>query len=206
MNLPFVSRTLDRLKRANAYLKRTSLAQALHNLGRDERGLGAVEFAILAPVLLMLYIGVFELTLGFSTAKRVTRSAGTIADIVTQKPTTSKPELADMLNVAKSYIAPYSTEGLKLKVTGISMDDTMIPKVAWSWAEDGNRPYVANSVTSVPATLLKANSFLVRVEVSIDHELLMFMPSIVMKSTTIPIERANFFPPRTGDAVNCGDC
>lgn len=192
-------------KRAYALLSQASLTRKLGDVVRDKRGIGAVEFAILAPILLMVYIGVFELTLGFSTGKRVTRSVGAIADYVTQKPLTSNGELADVVNLAKSYIAPYSTEGLKIKINGVQIDNTMVPKVAWSWADGTTKTPVASTV-AVPLTLLKPNSFLVQVEVSLPHELLMFMPSIVMESKTIDIARANFFSPRVGNSVSCGDC
>ena len=38
----------------------------LRRFARDERGIGAIEFAILFPVLLMLYLGAFELTIALS--------------------------------------------------------------------------------------------------------------------------------------------
>ena len=63
----------------------TRLVLTARRLARERKGAGAIEFAILFPVLIMLYIGAFEITIGLSVSKRVTRAAGTIADIVTQR-------------------------------------------------------------------------------------------------------------------------
>ncbi len=181
------------------------VAQKLDGLLRDKRGMGAVEFAILVPILLVTYIGVFELTVGFSTAKRVTRSVGAIADFVTQKPTTSDDELSDMIHVARSYIAPYKTDGITIKINGIAIDSARSATIAWSWA-DGTTKSVVGDAVAVPEPILKAESYLVQVEVSIPHELLMFMPTIAWQSKTFPITRTNFFSPRIGKSVICADC
>ncbi|MDI7862825.1 pilus assembly protein [Rhizobiaceae bacterium n13] len=176
-------------------------------LARDRRGVGAVEFAILAPILLMVYIGVFELTVGYSTYKRVTRAAGTIADLLTRKASTSKLELQQMPEVASSLLAPYSLEGLKIQITGIKIDNNLAPKVAWSWAEDGTKPFVVNSTATVPTAYLKPDSFLVRAKVSIPHELLMFMPTILMEERDITISQQSIFPLRNGAAtLPCSGC
>ncbi len=110
---------------------------------RDQRGVGAVEFAIIAPILIAIYITCFELTIGLSVSKRVTKATGTVADLVTQQTSVTKASLAGMVDVSKAIFVPYntSTNALKLKITGISVDATSTPKVAWSWDQAGGRPY-----------------------------------------------------------------
>ncbi len=48
-------------------------------------GAGAVEFAIVAPLLIAAYIGAFELSLGFTVARKVGRASSAVSDIVTQE-------------------------------------------------------------------------------------------------------------------------
>ena len=52
---------------------------------RDRSGIGAIEFAIIAPVLLILYIGALQVTIGLNFAKKASRAAGTVADAVTRE-------------------------------------------------------------------------------------------------------------------------
>jgi Flp pilus assembly protein TadG len=184
------------------------LHSTFKRLLRDRTGVGAIEFAILFPILVMLYIGAFEITVGLSVSKRATRAAGSIADIVTQQQSVTKSWLADMPSVASSIFVPYVTTGLTLKITGIAIDASANPKVAWSWAQDGSKPYTVNTaVTTVPADMKKANSFLVRTELSIPYELFVFAPDFMPGDLrTITISRSYFYRQREGDSVLCGDC
>ncbi len=188
--------------------QRRGILLALNRLIKCRRGVGSVEFAILAPILISLYICCFELTMGLSTAKRVTRSAATVADLVTQQTSVSKTFLATMLDVTQAIFVPYDARGISLKITGITMDQSAAPKVLWSWQQDGSRPYAAGTVVNdVPDDLKSANSFLVRAELSVPHTLLMFLPGLLSAETrSITISRTYFYRQRVGDNIACSDC
>ncbi|MCO5732787.1 TadE/TadG family type IV pilus assembly protein [Rhizobium sp. SSA_523] len=182
----------------------------LRRLICDRRGIGGVEFAILAPILISLYITCFEITIAFSVSKRVTRAASTIADLVTQQPEVSKTGLGGMIDVAKAIFVPYNSSLAKvsLKITGIRIDQTQTPKVEWSWDQDKARPYaVGTIVTSVPNEMRVASTFLVRTELAVPHELLMFLPGIVSsEARSLTLSRTYFYRQRVGDSVACKDC
>jgi Flp pilus assembly protein TadG len=173
----------------------------------DRRGVGAVEFALIAPLLLSLYITSFEITIGLSVAKRVTRSASSIADLVTRETTVDKTILATMKDVTNSLFAPYSPNNLKIKITGIQLDGSGNPTVAWSWDQSGGKPYAVGAVVSVPSEMRAANSFLIHSEVSVDHQLLMFLSGAVPNSVSnMTIGREYFYRQRMGTGVTCSNC
>lgn len=181
----------------------------IRQLLKDQRGVGAVEFAIIAPILISLYITCFELTIGLSVSKRVTKATGTVADLVTQQTSVTKAYLATMVDVSKAIFVPYntSTTSIKLKITGITIDAAQTPKVAWSWDQAGARPYAVGSpVTDVPTELKTANTFLVRAELSVPHELFMLMPVLSSETRSITIARSYFYRQRKGTSITCGDC
>lgn len=175
---------------------------------RAEDGIGAIEFAILFPVLVMLYLGAFELTIGLSVEKRTSRAAGAISDIITQKTTVSKTtDLASMPSVASAIFMPYSTSGMTLKITGISIDANSKPTVAWSWAQDGSTPYAANSAVAVPTDLDKPSSFLVRTELAVPYELISFGSDFLPAgSNEITLSRDYFYRPRGTSPITCSGC
>ncbi|MBB4576718.1 TadE/TadG family type IV pilus assembly protein [Rhizobium lentis] len=186
----------------------TRLALTARRLSRERRGAGAIEFAILFPVLVMLYIGAFEITIGLSVSKRATRAAGSIADLVTQQQSVTKSTLAEMRAVATAIFVPYNSSSLTLKITGITVDASANAKVLWSWAQDGSVPYAKNvAVSDVPSDMKTANSFLVRTELSIPYTMFLFAPNFMPDGMrTITISRSYFYRQRQGDSIPCGDC
>ena len=59
-------RLLRTVRRLRAVIRRFAV---------DRQGVGAIEFAIVFPILVMLYVGAFEITVGLSVSSRATRSA-----------------------------------------------------------------------------------------------------------------------------------
>lgn len=176
-------------------------------ISSDERGVGAIEFAILVPVLLLLYLGALDTTNAMNTAKRATRAAGTVADIVTQQSAVTKSVLATMPSVATAIFAPYGTTGLTLKITGIAIDAGSNATVAWSWAQDGSKPYTVGSAAAVPTDMKKASSFLVRTELGLPYTVLSFGPDFLPTGmNTLNIQRQYFYRQRTGNSITCSDC
>jgi len=186
----------------------TRLVLTARRLARDRKGVGAIEFAILFPVLVMLYIGAFEITIGLSVSKRVTRAAGTVADLITQQQSVTKSALAQMPSVATAIFVPYKTTSLTLKITGITVDAGANATVLWSWAQDGTVPYAKNTaVTNVPTDMKKASSFLVRTELSIPYTMFLFAPNFMPENMrTITISRSYFYRQRQGESIPCSDC
>lgn len=176
---------------------------------RDRSGVGAIEFAILFPILVMLYIGAFEITVGLSVAKRAARAAGAVADLVTQQKTVTKSALQQISAVAPAIFLPFNTEDMQIKLTGVTIDAGSNPKVMWSWANDSTTaPYGANSsVANIPADMKKANSFLVKADLSIPYKMFAFGPSFLPGDLqTLTIRRTYYYRQREGDNVPCGDC
>ncbi|OCI91920.1 hypothetical protein A6U86_20625 [Rhizobium sp. AC27/96] len=179
----------------------------LRRFARDQRGVGAIEFAILFPVLLMLYLGAFELTVGLNVSKRASRAAGSVADILSQRSSVVKSDLATMPSVASAIFAPYATTGLTLKITGIAVDASGNATVAWSWAQDGTRPYSPGTALTVPNNMNQASTFLIRSELALPYQLLSFGTNFLPSGTNqITISRQYYYRQRVGSSISCSDC
>ena len=187
----------------------TSLGERVRRIGRDRSGASAMEFAFLAPILIALYVSSFEITTGYSVSQKTLKAAGSIADIVTRQDSVSKAFLSEMIDAAESTIAPSPANGLKLKITGVTVDATGNAKVLWSWNESGGKPYTKGATVNVPTDMKKPNSFLVHSELSIEHRMLLFFGSpnaLEPSSRDITISREFYYRQRLGSDVPCSDC
>ena len=173
----------------------------------DRQGVGAVEFALVAPVLIILYIGSLEVSVAMSVNKKIARAASTVADLVTQQNTVDKTFLATMEDVSESVISPFKTTGLVVKITGINIDATGKATVAWSWKEDGTEPYAKLSPVTIPSQLQVPSTFLIRSEVQMDYDLLLVMPGLSdVQSKHITMSKTYHLRQRIGSPITCSNC
>lgn len=181
--------------------------EALGAFWRDRQGTGAIEFAIIAPLLIVAYIGCFEISVGFNVARKVSRASSTVADVLTQMPSVDKASLDGMNTVAKSVMSPFEVSKYTLKMTGIKMTAPGQGEVTWSYDQAGAAPYKAGSTVTMPSDISAVNTFIVRSELVVPHEILLFAPGL-SKSTvnTIDISKTAYFRQRVGTEIKCADC
>jgi Flp pilus assembly pilin Flp len=60
---------------------------SLRNLRRDDKAVAAVEFALILPLMLLLYIGSIQVTQGVLASRKMAILSRTLSDIVAQQPT-----------------------------------------------------------------------------------------------------------------------
>ena len=141
----------------------------LQDFRRNERGVSAVEFALLSPLMIGLYLGGVEISDGIGIDRKVTLTAGAIANLSAQASTISASDMTDILKASSTIMMPYSTSKLKITVSCINIDGNKAAKVKWSETQSGTKRGVGTSVT-LPSALSIANTQLLFSEVSYDYK------------------------------------
>ncbi|KQS81376.1 pilus assembly protein [Rhizobium sp. Leaf384] len=180
----------------------------IQRLARDRRGTSGIEFALIAPILLMIYLGAFELSVGFNMSQKVSQATGTVADILSQKTEVTPTELDGMKNVALSIMAPFSVSNYALKVSGIRVTAPGVGVVAWSRDEKGGTPYAVNTIVAVPADLNVLNTFVVRSEFSVPYELVLMSPPGTQENSVriMNLSESYYYRQRVGLGITCSLC
>ena len=151
-------------------------------LARDKRGVSAVEFALIAPALIAFYFGLAELTQAMMAERRTSHAASSIGDLVAQSTQISDGTLTDVFTIARAVMSPFPTTTLKMRVTSIVADSSVVPKVSWSKG-DGLTALGSNTTQTVPAGLLSAagdSVILSEVQYSYDSPVDYFVPNAVV--------------------------
>jgi len=185
---------------------------------RDRRGVAAIEFAFIAPVLLIMYFITMEASQAIETSKKVSRIASMVADLVTQQSTVAKADLDAIMKIGTSTLQPYNRSTPTIIITGIHISDEASPKatVAWSRKLVGTTFSVdaaKDSITTVPSTLNIRNTFLVRVESDLGYEPIITWSAddskplgLTSAFNHIPMGETYYLRPRRGPTVPCSDC
>ena len=123
---------------------------------RDRRGVSALEFALISPVLIMAYFGLSELSGALMAQRRAAHTASAIGDLVAQDSSISNADMTDIFSAAQTIMTPFPTTTLKMRVTSITADSTGSPKVMWSDAQGMTALTVGNTVTGLPSGVISA--------------------------------------------------
>ena len=140
------------------------LAAPLARLVGERSGVAAVEFALLLPLMLALYLGGIEIGEALTINRKVTHVTSSLSDLVTQSKTISNNDIKNILDAAASVLTPYPTDLLKIKVSGVSIDNNKKATVVWSDARN-DTPLAVGSTIVLPASVLQADTFIVTAEV-----------------------------------------
>ena len=133
---------------------------------RDERAVSAVEFALLAPMMIGLYLGGVEISEGISVDRKVTLAAGAVANLAAQTSTISVSQMTDVLDATTTIMAPYSTSPMKITVSCINIDANKLATVKWSVTRNGT---IKSGNVTLPSALQVANTQLLFGEVSYSY-------------------------------------
>jgi Flp pilus assembly protein TadG len=168
----------------------------ISRFGGDERGVSAVEFAMLLPLMLTLYLGTVELSQGIAADRKVTLTARTVADLVSQRNSIGNSEMKNSLNAATAVMSPYPTNNLKVTVTSVKVDAEGKATVDWSDSLNGGGRAKGSSVT-LPTALNIPNSSLIWSEVEY-----VYKPTIgYVVSGTLTLKDQIYMRPRVSDSV-----
>jgi Flp pilus assembly protein TadG len=170
----------------------------VRRIARRSDGAALVEFTLIFPILIMMFLGLVEFGEAFAVSRKLTNGASTVSDLVAQVPSVSASELDDIARVAEEIIKPYRTANLGLVITSVRADGDNATTVAWSYAHGtGATARAQGSAFAAPAGLTEANS-----SVIVAETVYQFTPIAGMFLTgTIELSGVAYFRPRVSRSV-----
>jgi len=104
----------------------------LRNFWRQRGGTVAVEFAIALPVLLVMLLGVFEVSQALIVYMKVIDVADTVSDLIAQQKQVASSDIDNYYIAGQLVMTPSIGSGLGLAVASVTFDpNTGNPSVAW---------------------------------------------------------------------------
>ena len=184
------------------------LVSVAAKFARDGRGVAVVEFALVVPAMLTLYVGAMEASMLITMDRKVQSVAGAVGDLVARtEVSVSSDQLRDYFQAASGIMIPYTTTGVKQLVTLVEVSTSGATKVIWS------REYL-NGVMSIGTTHKigaaytlpeqmtviaqnSTNKYVVASEAVSSYKPLYGL----VFDKAIPLYRENFYTPRSGKTI-----
>ncbi len=163
---------------------------------RARDGLAAVEFALLAPVMVLMFFGTVELSAAVDCNTRVTNVASTAADLVAQETTVSSADMANVFAALNAIIYPYSAAGAKIVISSLVDDGHGGATVAWSDAQN-TTPLAVGSAVTVPTGLITSGGSVIYAQVTYSYS----SPSMVYLTGPLTMSNSFYARPRRSATV-----
>jgi Flp pilus assembly protein TadG len=192
----------------------------VRGLLNDRSGLAAVEFAMIFPIMVVLYFGVVEFSSAIAVDRKATQVARTLSDLTSQSMTVADTDLKNFGEAAKAIMTPYPPSPLVSSITEVYIDKVSgVARVQWSKGltigPTGDvsiaaaAPHNAGDVVTLPLSLVAAKgTFVIWSEVSYKYTPAI---GIMMAQTGITFRDVAYTRPRlvlcvTYAAAGLSDC
>ena len=117
-------------------------------------GHAAAEFALIFPLMMLLYVGGFEITQGLYAYRKVTVTARSVADLASQYMSMTDTDLSNVMAASSQVMAPFYTSKTTIVLSEVTTTNTPgQATVTWSRALNASRRACGSVITTdIPAS------------------------------------------------------
>ena len=167
----------------------------------DKRGTSLIEFAVILPVLTLLFMGTVDIGMLAMANMKVYNAASSMADLVARDETISTDTLNDLFGAASQVATPLDLAGSgKVIITSVSADTDDDPRIFWQSEDAG--AYMATS--EVGSTVGESANLPSTLQVDDQETIIVsevfynFVPIFGIVDTSTTIYHSAYYRPRLG--------
>lgn len=148
-----------------------TLIQRLRNFARANKGVAALEFAIIAPLLMVpLLLGSVDLIDVMGANKRAQNAAASVADVIARDTEISNAEIAGMWRALEILMYPNNPDSMQIRITSISIVNASTARVIWSEGHGGMTARQVGTNVALDSRMMTVGTSIIMVESSYAYE------------------------------------
>jgi Flp pilus assembly protein TadG len=178
---------------------------AVARLWNGERGVAAVEFALILPVMLLVYLGTLEASTLITMDRKVQSVAGAVGDLVARADETiSASQLQDYFRAASGIMTPYSPTDVLQVVTAVDVAADGTTSVVWTrqylnGVYSGTTPHTVGDTFPLPAEMIAISLGRMVIAAEASHSYTPLLGIVI--DQPINLYRSSYFMPRFGEDI-----
>jgi hypothetical protein len=180
----------------------TGATLSVQKLIRDARGVAAIEMAFIFPVMVILYLGLIDVTNFLQVNRRVTLTASTLADLVTQADSTiTTADIDGIFESARAIFEPMAVEGISLNLWDFRMQDGAPTKV-WEYNNGTSCGAEPTGGDDMESLMEDGNDIVVARVCYQQHAII----GTMFGASSIELDDELMLRPRQSTTLECTDC
>lgn len=117
---------------------------------RDKRGVSAIEFVLLFPILVSMLAGTVDFGQALIVSRKMNQIVSTLGDMVSQKSSWTASEISAVVAGSATIIEPFSKSDLTIQLAVVDVSASLVSTV--NWAKAYNTTALTKGVAS-PVTI-----------------------------------------------------
>ena len=168
----------------------------------DARGVAFLEFALIAPVLIVFYFGTVEFCLALLAERRAEHTAAAVGDLAAQDSSLTTTEMQDIFRISRTIMAPYATTSLQIRVSHVSKNSSGTATVDWGCVTSNWSKRTTNDTAGLPLAVISNGQSMIVAETryGYDSPVDVWLPNLTTFTSTIGFRPrlTNTIPTPTG--------
>lgn len=177
------------------------MSRALAAIGPDRRGVALTEFAFTFPILLLLFLGGYQLSDAIACKRKVGLTNRTIADLGSRNKQVVASDVDTILAAAAQVMAPYRDTQAQVRLSEVYTSPAGVTTIVWSRGRNAAARAAGSSVT-LPGSLRTNGTYLLMSEITYAYDPRVRFGLVGARTLTDRL----FMSPRNSDSVPCNDC
>ncbi|HEY1750845.1 MAG TPA: TadE/TadG family type IV pilus assembly protein [Caulobacteraceae bacterium] len=172
----------------------------LQRLGGDARGVAALEFALVVPVMIVVYLVGFEVAEAATVYRKLNDTTVQLANVSAQYTSMGATDTTQVLNASSQIMAPYPTARLTIVLSEVTTNAKGKGVVTWSQAYQGAALDPKTKMT-MPSGFQTANTSYMLVQTTYSYQPTIgaaFIGPITLRDQIFMLPRASASIPYTG--------
>lgn len=141
------------------------LASIYRRFAVSTRGVAAIEFAMILPVLMILLLATVDAGRAIAIYMKVRAATYSLASITNQYTTIQSSDMTSILGAASVVLAPYPSSPAAVTISQLSLNSSGQATVNWS-ATQGGTALTTGASENVPSGFATPNSYIILAKVS----------------------------------------
>jgi Flp pilus assembly protein TadG len=146
------------------------LKQRFSRFVAAKKGSAAIEFAIIAPMMIMLLFGSVDLLDVLNANKRVQNVAASLADVVARDTEVSDAEITGLWAAIDVLMFPSGGDAVDIRISSISIESATIARVVWSEGHGMDERQPGTTVDDLPDAMMNPGTSIILAESTFEYE------------------------------------
>jgi len=182
------------------------LGAARKRFAGDERGVSAIEFVLIFPLLVTMLAGTVDIGQALTVSRKMNQVVSTLGDMTSQQTAWTTTDIDAIVAGTATIIEPFTKTDLKIDLAVLDVDASLSAKV--NWARGYNKTALSKSSASpvtIPTNIAQSGVQLIAVKATYSlttpfSKLLKPITGV----TTYNYTKTYIMRPRNGNAITLG--